>query len=177
MWTIDSKCLGLADKNLGYKVRKALVEQSAEVTLVGRLCFDLGRQRRYILNDTDTALTLIRSTDAFALLCPKAGATTHVKGKIVLTGATYWIRRHILFPSVTLSHQKLLEMGNNANYPTIKSDVKYFTISKDNQSYIEDNVFLGKLPPRVIIGLVKNLVLLENSWKIRFILVTIIFHQ
>lgn len=64
-------------------------------------------------------ITITRSKDDFCILAPKATATSPENAKLKILDASFVIRRHILYQSVALSHQKLLELGNYAKYPMI----------------------------------------------------------
>lgn len=157
MFHLDTDNCKLNDSNLGYKKRKELVKESTEVELIGKLFFDLSEQSRFILNDTEMTITLTRAKDEFCILAPDAKLSSNpVSAKLKILDASYVIRRHILYPSITLSHNKLLEMGNPVKYPMIENKINFFTIPKANQSFQEDNIFNGLLPSRVILGLVSN---------------------
>lgn len=146
----DTHDFVLEETNVGYKERKAIVSESKEFELCGKLFVDLASQKRFILNDTSLLISLTRNKDAFAIL------SKTLKGKIIISDASFFIRRHILYPSITLSHQKLLEKGLNAKYPYVCSEVRNFIIPKGNSSFFEDNLFLGAVPARIIVGMVLN---------------------
>jgi hypothetical protein len=141
----------LADTNTGYKTRKEFISLSQEVELIDKLRFDLATQHRYILNDVNVNITLTKASDDFALLAAAGG-----EFKIKIQQASFFIRKQILFPSVILAHQRLLEKGQVARYPYKKTEVKYFTIPQGNASAIEENLFSSSIPTRIIIGFVSS---------------------
>lgn len=153
---IDTENFASSDSNSGYSKRRKLFALSAEVELTGRLFLDIASQSRYILNDTPMTITLTRSSDEFFLLCPNASASTPIKGKVKLLDAMLIIRKHTPYASVIFSHQKLLEEGKKAKYPYVNSSIKYFTIPKGVQSFLDEDVFTGKIPSRLVVGMVLN---------------------
>jgi hypothetical protein len=156
----DKPGTGIA--NLGYKSRKTYVENSKEFELCDRLKLDIAHQNRYILNETDISVVLTRATDEFCLMYtkPTASGTTPAADpknpKLKILDASLYVRKKILYPSISLAHQKLMSEGETAKYPLKHTAIKYFTLPSGNQSFVEENVFLGKIPSRVVIGLLPN---------------------
>lgn len=148
----------LDDRNDGYKRRKDYISSSKIVELVGKLRLDIASQQRYILNDTNLCISLTRNSDEFCLLWEPstAASASTLNPKIKFLDASLFVRKHVLYPSISLSVQKHLQNGLSAHYPLMNSDVKQFTIPSGNQSFIEENVFMGNVPGRIIMGLVSN---------------------
>lgn len=149
------------DNNKGYKKRGEFISGSKSVELVDKLRFDLANQHRYILNDINVTINLTKSSDAFALWAESetttSGTSVAIKEyKIQILNATLFIRKQILFPSIILAHQKLLEKGEVARYPHKRIEVKYLTLPSGNSNLIEDNLFTNVIPSRVIIGFIKS---------------------
>ena len=57
----------LGATNLGYTKRKALVAESKEIDMLGKLHLDLFFENRYLLNGVEVRLRTIRSKDLFCL--------------------------------------------------------------------------------------------------------------
>lgn len=161
----DSDPTDNSDSNTGYAKRKAFIAQSAPVELVGKLRLDLASQNRYILNDTSVCLSLTRSPDSFALLYDPTEETAIVNPYIKLLDASFFVRKQILFPSIALSHQRMLDNKHLAQYPLPISDLKNFTIPSGNQAFVEENTFLGKVPSRVVIAMTSNAAFIGNYTK------------
>lgn len=155
----DTNNFSLDDHNEGYRERSKEIAASKTVELVGKLFFPLAFQKRFILNDTPMTVTLTRNSDKFCILAPTD------EYKIKITDATFFIRKHVLYPSITMSHQKLLELGNTVKYPFIGSDVQFFTIPKGNQNFLQDNIFQGQIPARVFICMVLNAAFIGDFTK------------
>lgn len=146
----DTKGCEASDTNTGYKERKEYIAKSKVIELCDRLKLDICHFDRYLLNNTSFVVSLTRARDNFALLAPSLNPT------IKILDASFYVRKQNLFPSIILSHQKLLESGNNARYSFKSTSLKFFSIPTGNQSFTEENIFQGTLPSRIIIGLVNG---------------------
>lgn len=158
MFFKDTNKNKIDDTNEGFKKRKAYIKDSRHVELVGKLKIDLCSQNRYILNDTNVCISLTKNNDAFSLLYVPTSASDpkDLSPKVKFLDASFFVRKHVLYPSIAISHQKLLEGGVSAHYPLTLADIKQYTIPSGNQSFIEENIFLGRVPSRIVIGLVSN---------------------
>jgi hypothetical protein len=157
LFYFDTNNGSLDASNTGYKERQMFIEKSKPVELIDKLKFDIAYQQRYILNDTNVTISLTRCSESFSLLYKKALTTDpDLNPKIKILDASLFIRKHVLYPSIVLSHQRLLEEGHSARYPFKKSEVKFFSIPKSSQSFIEENVFLGSVPQRVVLAFVPS---------------------
>jgi len=154
----DTEDGAVAKKNTGYKTRGEFISKTKPVQMVDKIRFDLAYQHRYILNDTSITISLTKNSNQFSLFYKKTGVLTDpdVNPKVKFVDACLFIRKHILFPSIVLSHQKMLENGNNALYPFKKSEVKFFSIPMSTQSFVEEIVFLSSIPSRIVICMVPS---------------------
>ncbi|XP_054769406.1 uncharacterized protein F54H12.2-like [Lytechinus pictus] len=140
-----------ADVNKGLKKRQEFTSGSKVVSLLGPLYGDIFFQERLMLPGVDVKIKLNRNKDAFCLLTSHATS----KYKIMIQKASLYVRKVKVNPSVMLSHAKGLE-NTPAKYPINKVDVKSFTIPAGNMSVNKDNLFLGQIPNRIIVGFVDN---------------------
>ena len=83
--------------NSGLQKRHALITQSREFDMMGRIHGDIIFQEKYVLNHVNIKIKLIRSNDNFCLM----GAAD---AKIVVTHAALFVRKVKLSSSVFLSH-------------------------------------------------------------------------
>nr|XP_034830844.1 uncharacterized protein F54H12.2-like [Maniola hyperantus] len=74
---------------------------------------------------------------------------------IYLKDATLIVRRARINPTVLLAHQKVLA-STTAKYPITRAEVKVLTIPSGVQGKTLDNIFLGQVPKRCIVGFVNN---------------------
>jgi len=134
--------------NDGLAKRRQLARQSAVIDMMGRLHADIFFQERYMLNEVNVKIKLIRSKDAFCLM---GGDNFKVK----ITHASLFVRKVKLMPSVFLAHAKALERGT-AKYPIRRVVCKSFTIPQHYRDVNHEKLFSGQLPTRIVIGLVDN---------------------
>ena len=144
-----------ADVNLGYLIRKQLAANNNQIEMMGRLHLDfflhldLVFQNRYFLNGIEIRIRLIRSKNRFCL----HGANANTK--VSLKDVALFCREVKPNPAVQLAHTKAMLHGT-AKYPLRRVEVKSFTIPRGNGSMIEENLFLGQLPTRLVFGVVDN---------------------
>lgn len=138
------------DKNSGLTKRQAFSATSREIDMIGRIHSDIFFQERYMLNEVNVRIKLIRSNDAFCLMSTGAD-----QFKVVVTFASLLIRKVKISPSVYLAHAKTLETGT-AKYPIRRVICKPFTVPAGYLDASHEKLFSGQLPVRLIIGLVDN---------------------
>jgi hypothetical protein len=78
-----------------------------------------------------------------------------------------FVRNVQLSPGVRMGHVKALEK-TSCKYPIRRIEVKVDTVARGNMNYIQDNMFLGQLPKRLIIGCVDSDALNGTITKNRF---------
>jgi hypothetical protein len=76
-----------ADKNSGLVKRQTFAATSSDIDMIGRIHSDIFFQERYMLNEVNVRIKLIRSNDAFCLM--STGATQF---KLVIMFASMLIR-------------------------------------------------------------------------------------
>ena len=138
--------MDIAD-NVGYDKRKAQTAESATVEMMGKLHSDLFAQARYLVNNVDVSVKLTRSKNEFCLM----GEANDYKVKI--KEIYLFVRKVKLSSSVLLAHAKALEK-TPVKYPITRVQMKKFSISKGSMNYVQENLFLGQMPKRVVIGCV-----------------------
>ena len=87
-----------------------------------------------------------------------------------IMATSLWVRKVKLAQSILMAHGKALMMGN-ALYPIARCDVKTISLPQGITTATQENVFLGQLPTRVVIGFVSNAAyngsLRTNPWNMR----------
>ncbi|KAF4524188.1 hypothetical protein B566_EDAN011021 [Ephemera danica] len=83
----------------------------------------------------------------------KAAATA--LPRIVILDATLWIRKVRINPGILIAHAKSLSL-HTAKYPYKRVEMHNYTIPMGSQHHTIENMFLGRIPCRVIIGLVSH---------------------
>lgn len=148
------------DQNRGYKHRKAMVKESKQVELIGKLHLDLLHQPLYLLNNTLVRIQLDRNKDGFALMGNNANAAAaddHAKATFLLKieSAKLFVRHVVPTQSVALEHEKMLSTMT-AKYPVRRVVVTSFTINQGSRNEMKTGLFSGQLPHRVTVGIVDN---------------------
>lgn len=134
--------------NAGWKTRKARLGTSSTVELMGRLHLDLFLQEKYLPNGMEIKLRLNKTSPHFFMF----GAA---EGKLQLLEATFHVRTVEVLPVLANDLNKAL-LNYGMKMPIRRVEVKTFTISTGLRSKVEDYLFQGQLPKRVIVGLVNN---------------------
>ena len=148
-----------AGANQGLKKRNEFTKESQMVDLIGRLHLDICNQDRLLLNGVDVRIKLIRSKNEFCLMSSEAGA----KYKVIILETILRVLHVTPTPSALLRHSQILRK-TPAKYPIIRTECKTFTISPGNTTFTHQNLFLGQIPRRVCLALVKNEAL-SGSYK------------
>lgn len=146
------------DGNEGLVKRRSFTAKSAPIDLLGHIHSDIFNQEKFLLNGVELRVRLIRSKDAFSLLSKDS---TY---KVNIVEANLFVRRVRINPAVLLAHSKTLTI-TTAKYPITKVEVKNVTIPAGVQGKTLDNIFLGQLPKRVIVGFITNGAFIGNYKK------------
>jgi len=140
-----------AANNTGFKKRSNLTNEGRVVDMLGCVHSDLFFQDRFLPNDVNIKVRLVRNKDAFCLMSAVQGAAFKVK----ILECKLYVRKVKLSPSVFLAHAKALEVGN-VKFPIRRTICKTFTIPAGNLDASQESLFTGQLPTRIVIGCVDN---------------------
>jgi len=131
-------------------VRRArYIREERALDLIGHLHCDVFNQDKFLINGVEVRMRLVRSKDSFCLMETKSAS------KIRLLDASLIVRRAKISPGVLLAHARMLSK-TTAKYPLTRVEVKTFTIHAGLVGESLDNVILGQLPKRIIVGFVDN---------------------
>ena len=75
--------------------------------------------------------------------------------KIKIRDLASFVRNVQLSPAVRMGHVKAFEKIS-CKYPIRRVEVKVDTVPRGNMNYVQDNMFLGQLPKRLVIGCVDS---------------------
>lgn len=137
------------DTNTGFSKRQKMAKGNIE--MIGHLHGDIFNQEKFLMNGVELRVKLVRSKESFNLMC----TTLDSKLKVQIYYATLIMRKVRINPTVLLAHEKVLAT-TTAKYPVTRAEVKVLTIASGVQGKNLDNVFLGQIPKRCIIGFVDN---------------------
>ena len=137
------------DRNSGHIRRKSCVRGSQPVELYGRLHLDLFMQERFLVNGVDMKLKLSRSKPEFVLMGDSADY------QIKLEQVHLDVRKVTLNPAVLLAHAKVLDK-TPAKYPVQRVEMKTYAVTEGGLTANRQNVFMGQIPKRIIVGMVRS---------------------
>lgn len=137
--------------NKGFAKRQKLVEVNKAIDMIGHLHGDIFNQDKFLINGVEMRIKLVRSKEVFNLMCN----SDDEKLKVTILDASLIIRKARINPSILIAHQKVLA-STTAKYPITRAEVKVLTIPSGIQGKTLDNIFLGQIPKRCIVGFVKN---------------------
>lgn len=135
--------------NAGLTTRRNLFHDN-RVDLIGHLHSDIFNQEKLLINGVELRVRLVYSRDGFAIM-DKTGVCSYK-----ITEASLFVRRVKISPGILISHANSLAK-TTAKYPITRVEVKNVVLHSGIQAESMDNVILGQLPKRIILGLVSNL--------------------
>ena len=118
--------------------------------MIGPLHVDVFNQSKYMLNGVTMKVRMTRSKDSFVLMA-KSDVTESFKVDIL--SAKLFVRK--LKISLCLAHERILQQ-KTAKYPITRVECKVIHLPQGQKSFTHDNLFLGQLPKRIVLGLVDN---------------------
>ena len=120
--------------------------------MIGPLHVDVFNQSKYMLNGVTMKVRMTRSKDSFVLMA-KSDVTESFKVDIL--SAKLFVRKLKITPSLCLAHERILQQ-KTAKYPITRVECKVIHLPQGQKSFTHDNLFLGQLPKRIVLGLVDN---------------------
>ncbi|XP_036149090.1 uncharacterized protein F54H12.2-like [Monomorium pharaonis] len=138
------------DLNQGFVKRHSLTSNNKKLDLMGHLHCDVFNQERFLINSVEMRLRMVRSRDSFCLM-----DKTEQNFEIHILDATLLVRRSKISPGILLTHAKALSK-TTAKYPLTRVELKSISIHSGIYGETLDNVILGQIPKRLIIGFVDN---------------------
>ena len=134
--------------NKGHIKRKELAAGQAEIELYSNLHCDIFNINKFMLNGVDLGIKLIKNKNDFHL---QGQVPCHVE----IIEANLFVRKVKINPSILLAHARALSV-TPAKYPINRVEIKTLTIGTGIQSKSIDNIFLGQIPKRCIVGMVDS---------------------
>ena len=135
--------------NHGLHMRYLHTHSSAAVSVMGSLRIDMFEQERYLPNGISLKLRFHQQKDSYMLL---AAANNY---RIKILEAVLLVRKVKASPGVQLGHVDAM-MKATAKFPVTRKECKVLAVPRGFQTFIKDNIFLGQLPKRVVVGMVDN---------------------
>ena len=139
-------------RNMGLKRRHGICTAKPTFDMIGPLHVDVFNQSKYMLNGVTMKVRMTRSKDSFVLMA-KSDVTESFKVDIL--SAKLFVRKLKITPCLCLAHERILQQ-KTAKYPITRVECKVIHLPQGQKSFTHDNLFLGQLPKRIVLGLVDN---------------------
>jgi hypothetical protein len=153
-WFLDSPTSdGAIKDNSGYISRLNYLDNSQTIELYGRLHAYLFNFDRLLINGVNMNIKLTRAPEAFYLLASSDDTKVRVK---ILDATLFITQVELKPPPLLLTHANELSMKRKAHYPVTHIQIKTFTARSGAQQVSIDNAFLGPIPERILIAMVKK---------------------
>jgi hypothetical protein len=137
--------------NGGCETRETLSANTKIVEMFSNVHVDLFNQDKYLLNGVELGLKFIPARASFHLMSDEAAP----KFKFEITNAELYVRKMQINPAIK-NGISLGLLTSPAKYPITRVDIKQLTLPSPIQSKTIDNLYMGQIPKRCIIGMVKN---------------------
>ena len=139
-------------RNMGLKRRHGICTANPTFDMIGPLHVDVFNQSKYMLNGVTMKVRMTRSKDSLVLMA-KSDVTESFKVDIL--SAKLFVRKLKITPSLCLAHERILQQ-KTAKYPITRVECKVIHLPQGQKSFTHDNLFLGQLSKRIVLGLVDN---------------------
>lgn len=139
------------DENTGLKERRALFKGNpATCEVIGKLFSPLFFQKKALPSQTQLRVILKTMSTDFVLM--------HEAGdfELKIVDAVLMVQKVSLIPGLRQSYIQMLEEGNPIPYFLNTLNVNFYTIEAGSSQFMRDNLFLGRVPERVVIGMVET---------------------
>ena len=143
--TIDQINPDASPLNMGLYERFKLTRNSLIVDLTGNLHVDVASMDRYIINGIEIGFRLHQSSNPFRLISPN----TTAQYKIKLLEVVILACQISVSPDVITAHNQTLTK-HLALYPFVRSELKAYAIPQGSYSFTASDIFLGRIPSRVV---------------------------
>lgn len=139
--------------NRGLTLRAMYSQKSNIFEVGGPIMSSVAWVNRYILQGVEIKIRLWPTAPAFHLM----SSYSQPGYKTEIVDASLSVCMVTPSPQTLLAHQQIMEKKKwTAVYPYLKSDVKKYSISKGHYCFSIDNVYLGSVPSRLILGMVSE---------------------
>ena len=152
-WHRDTKEVNSTNSadNPGFARRRARAKLSKHIDLLGRLHLDFCKQGKLLMNNVNVKIRLVRNSDAFVLRAPDRDTAY----RLHLLDVNLLVRKCKINPNVLGAHLKWHQEGH-VKYPLKRLITKVFSEPAQSLQINKENLFLGQLPSRVVIGFLNN---------------------
>ena len=138
--------------NTGLVARRSFTAESKIVPLIGNIHSDIFFQNRCLLNGVDMKIKKLRNPDKLLLM-----AADGSDFKLKISSASLFVRKVKVNSGIQMDHiSKMDQKLMPAIYPIRRVDMKTINIATGSLSMVDENLFNGVLPKRIVIGFVTS---------------------
>ena len=155
--TVDAAAAqdGNPNANTGAVVRQSFVHGSKLCQVQGTPAHALFQTDRYLVGDININIRIDINNEAFCLMS-EAGTE-----RLQIVHAEFLVRYVKISDSVRLRHIAIMSGAGGARpqpalYPLERGDVQAYNIAAGQSTFQRNDLLLGKIPRRVLVGLVTN---------------------
>ena len=138
-------------RNTGLRARHALFNDGRVVDMAGRIHSDIFFQSKYLPNEVNVRIRLIRNRENFCLMASENNA----EFKIKIHDCKLLIRKVRINPSTALGLEAVWKR-NTAKFPLRRVMCKTVNIAAGQRDFHKQAVFAGPMPSRLVIAFVDN---------------------
>ena len=150
LWVTDTAPDDIQN-NPAFKERGMRTRYSYEFELTAPIHCDIFNQERYMLSNIPLTIELHRNSDIFCL----QSSTAQAAHKLQVLDMRWFVRKVKIQDSLSLAMEQIMrEQGLSAKYPIRRVKMVSRHIATGTRSVMENNIFNGQLPRRIIFGLV-----------------------
>lgn len=140
------------EKNLGLKKRRGFfnLDNNTRGEFIGKLCSPLFFQEKVLPTQVTMRILLQKAADPFILM--------HEDGnfQLKIVDAVLMVQKVSVISHLQQSYLKLLEEDHVIPYFLRTPSVNFYTIERYSSQFMRDDLFQGKVPRRVVIGMVET---------------------
>ncbi len=141
-----------AATNIGFKNRAALFAESHEVEMVGRPHCDLFNVGVTMPSRCNLKLRLHLNKDSLVLKCLDGDAEQY---KITITEARFMVPTEEVSAELAAKIEHGLQI-QNIHIPMKRVTMKTLTVPRGQTTILHDNIYLGQIPERIVLGLLSD---------------------
>ena len=142
-----------ANGNAGWAARKNMFKGDADsptLEMICRLHHPLFFQEKVLPTQVTMKVVMKKKDDSF-LMKHEAGAFT-----LKITEAILMVQKVQTVPSIQNTYIQMMEEGHPIPYFLKTPSINYLTIEANQTQYMRDNLFLGRLPRKVVLCMVET---------------------
>ena len=139
------------NRNPALDKRQQMFEGSPlRAEFIGRICSPLFFQEKILPTQTSLKIVMKKASDPFVLM--------HEQGnfELKIVDATLMVQKVSAVPALLESYNSMLEEDHSLKYFLRTPSINYYTIERGASQFMRDDLFMGKVPQKIIIGMVET---------------------